>query len=322
VKAVGMLWDDRIGRRLRLKDLHTLQTVAELGSMAKASQHLALSQPAISKAIADMEHTLGAPLLDRTSRGVELTECGRALMERARVIFDEIRLGVDEIENWTDPTQGEVRIGTTEPASGIVSEIISRLAGKHPRITYRVSVSDTDTLGRELRDRTLDVLLTGWVTPLVADDLTAEVMYRAPLAVMADKSHRLVARKKVKLADLMEERWTLSPPDTFLGRIVVEAFRRRRLQLPPTAVTTVSTSMRLNLLANGNFLTVLPTGMLRQRSSRAWLRALDVELGASLTAALITVKKRRSAGAVELFQEASRAVCREVFGASRLAGGH
>ena len=69
-----MRWDDRIGRRLRLKDLHTLQTVAEAGSMAKASERLALSQPAISKAVSDMEHTLGAPLLDRSSRGVELTE--------------------------------------------------------------------------------------------------------------------------------------------------------------------------------------------------------------------------------------------------------
>ena len=311
-----MLWDDRIGRRLRLKDLHTLQTVAEVGSMAKASELLALSQPAISKAIADMEHTLGAPLLDRTSRGVELTDCGRALVERARVIFDEIRLGVKEIQHWTDPTQGEVRIGTTDPASGIVSEIISRLARKHPRVTYRVSVSDTDTLERELRERTLDVLVTGWAAPRVADDLAAEVLYSAPLAVMADKSHRLVARKKVRLADLMEERWTLPPPDSFLGRMVGDAFRRSGLQLPPAVVTTISTYMRLNLLANGGFLTVLPTGMLRQRSSRAWLRALDVDLGERLSAALITVKKRRSAGAVKLFQEASRAVCKEVFDAS------
>ena len=132
---------------------------------------------------------------------------------------------------------------------------------------------------------------------------------------MADKSHRLTARKKLKRADLMEERWTLSPPDTFLGRIVVHAFRRSGLQLPPDVVTTVSTYMRPNLLANGGFLTVLPSPMLRQRSSRAWLRALDVDLGASLSAALITVKKRRSAGAVKLFQEASRAVCKEIFDA-------
>ena len=75
-----MRWDDRIGRRLRLEDLHTLETVAEIGSMAKASQHLALSQPAISKTISDMEHMLGVPLLDRSSRGVELTEHGRVLV--------------------------------------------------------------------------------------------------------------------------------------------------------------------------------------------------------------------------------------------------
>ena len=80
-------------------------------------------------------------------------------------------------------------------------------------------------------------------------------------------------------------------------------------------MTTISIYMRLNLLANGGFLTVLPTPMLRQRSSRAWLRALDVDLGDNFVPALITVKKRRSAGAVKLFQEASRAVCKEVFDA-------
>jgi len=72
-----MQWDDRVGRRLRLKDLHTLQTVAAVGSMAKASERHALSQPAISKAISDMEQTLGVPLFDRSSSGVELTDCGR-----------------------------------------------------------------------------------------------------------------------------------------------------------------------------------------------------------------------------------------------------
>src|SRR5882724_9642824 len=105
-----MQWDDRIGRRLRLKDLHTLQTIAEVGSMAKASRGLALSQPAISKAIADMERTVGATLLDRSSRGVELTACGRLLVERTRVVFDEIKQGVTDIAQMSDPAQGVVRI--------------------------------------------------------------------------------------------------------------------------------------------------------------------------------------------------------------------
>ena len=248
-----MLWDDRIGRRLRLKDLHTLQTIAEVGSMAKASERLALSQPAISKAIADLEHTLGAPLLDRSSRGVELTECGRLLVDRGRVIFDEVRQGVREIEHHSDPTRGEVRIGTIEPHTIVVSHIISRLARQYPRITYHVTVSNADTLLRELRERTLDVVLSRWNLQNETDDLAAEVLYKSTLAGMANKRHPLVHRKGLTLADLVEEQWTLPPPDSFMGRVWVDLFRRRRLPLPMAVVSSTSTFMRLNLLANGPF---------------------------------------------------------------------
>ena len=87
-------------------------------------------------------------------------------------------------------------------------------------------------------------------------------LFRNTLAVMTDKTY-LVGRKKVRLSDLMNERWTLSPPDSFLGRIVVDVFRRRKLELPRTVVTTVSLYRRLGRLASGRFLTVLPTTMLR-----------------------------------------------------------
>jgi DNA-binding transcriptional LysR family regulator len=310
-----MRWDDRIGRRLRLKDLHTLQTVAEVGSMAKASERLSLSQPAISKAVSDMEHTLGVPLLDRSSRGVELTECGRLLVERARVIFDEVRQGVSDIEHLSDPTRGVVRIGTTEPVTGIVSEIISQLARRYPRLSYDVMVSDLDTLLRELRERTRDVLVTRWIQPPVADDLAPQVLFKSPLAVMAARGHPLLLRKKLSLADLMGEQWTLSPSDSFLGRITADLFYRKKLPLPPTLVTTISIHMRLNLLANGRFVTVLPLQMLRYPSNKAWLRALDVNLGdTSQPIALVTLKTRRSGGAVRLFEQASLEVCKMMAG--------
>jgi DNA-binding transcriptional LysR family regulator len=307
-----MQWDDRIGRRLRLKDLHTLQTVAEAGSMAKASEQLALSQPAISKAISDMERTLGAPLLDRSSRGVELTECGRLLVERGRVIFDEMRQGILDIEHVSDASRGEVRIGTSEPVSVLVSQIICRLARKYPRITYRVMVTDSDTLARALRERALDVLLTRWIPPLVADDLAAEVLYKAPLAVMANKSHPLVHRSRLKLVDLMEEQWTLTPPESFLGRMVADVFRRRKLALPSAVVSTNSNYMQLHLLASGRFVSVLPSTLLRHKANSTWLRAFNVDLtDSSGPIASITVRKRRSAGAVKLFQAMSRTVSKE-----------
>ena len=310
-----MDWEQRVGRRLRLKDLHTLQVVAEVGSMAKASQRLAISQPAISKAVSDMEHTLGAPLLDRSARGVELTEHGRVLVERTRIIFDEVKQGIKEIEHLADPTQGEVRIGVIEPVAAVLSEIIRRLTRRYPRITYHVTVGDTDMLAGKLRDRALDVVLTRWNALTQADDLVAETLYTSILAIVADKSHPMVTRKRLTLADLMQEQWALPPPDTFLGRVVEDLFERKRLPLPSSIVTTTSTLMRLNLMANGRFLSVLPTTMLRHRSYKPWLRAVKVDLGDSggLMSA-ITIKDRRSSAAMKLFLEASHAVCKDFRG--------
>ena len=306
-----MKWDDRLGRRLRLKDLHTLQTVAEVGSMAKASERLALSQPAISKALSDMEHILGTSLLDRSARGVTLTDPGRLLVERTRVVFDEIREGISDIERLSDPTRGIVKIGTTEPVASVVSEIIGRLVSKYPAIGYDVMISDLDTLIGELRQRTRDVVVTRWAAPPVADDLSVQPLFKSSLAVMAAQGHPLLRRKCLSLTDLMEERWALSPSDSFLGRTVVELFRRRKLPLPPAVVTTISIHMRLDLLASGGFLTILPAQMLRSAAQRTWLRALDVDLRDSLQPiAAITLKKRRAGGAVRLFEEASLEVCR------------
>src|SRR2546425_12076877 len=107
-------WENRIGRRLRLRDLHILSTVVQWGSMAKAASHLAMSQPAVSEAIASLEAALGVRLLDRTPHGVEPTLYASALLRRGLVVFDELRQGVKEIEFLADPTVGEVRIGCIE----------------------------------------------------------------------------------------------------------------------------------------------------------------------------------------------------------------
>jgi DNA-binding transcriptional LysR family regulator len=77
-------WDERIGRHLKLRDLHILTEVIHLGSMAKAAARLAISQPAVSKAIADIERTVGLRLLDRFPLGAEPTMYGSRLCAALR----------------------------------------------------------------------------------------------------------------------------------------------------------------------------------------------------------------------------------------------
>jgi DNA-binding transcriptional LysR family regulator len=111
VMAKEIDWEGRIGRRLRLRDQHIFFTTVQCGSMAKAGQKLGVTQPAVSRVIAELEHALAVRLLDRGARGVEPTMYGRALLTRSNAAFDELRQSVRDIEFLADPTVGEVRIG-------------------------------------------------------------------------------------------------------------------------------------------------------------------------------------------------------------------
>ena len=99
-------WESRIGRRLKLRDLHVLFAVVQWGSMAGAARNLAMSQPAVSKVIADLEAVLRVRLLDRSSRGIEPTIYAHALLKRGHVAFDELMQGIRDIEFLADPTSG------------------------------------------------------------------------------------------------------------------------------------------------------------------------------------------------------------------------
>jgi DNA-binding transcriptional LysR family regulator len=131
--------DARIRRRLKLRHLDTLLAVAQHRSMAQAATHLSVSQPAVSKAIAEMEHTLGVRLFDRTVQGVEPNLYGRALLKWALAVFDDVRQGVKELEFLADPAAGEVRIGASEPIiAGLLPAIIERVHRDHPRMCIHV----------------------------------------------------------------------------------------------------------------------------------------------------------------------------------------
>src|SRR6516164_1499133 len=160
-KSLAMKWNDRIGRRLKLHDLHVLLTVAELGSMGKAAERLAVSQPSVSKAIADMEHTIGVRLLDRTPKGVETTAYGRALLRRSMGAFDELRQGIKDIESLADPTVGEVRVGCPEAmATGLMLASIAKFSDQYPRVVIRVTAANNMAHEfRLLRDRVVDFLV-------------------------------------------------------------------------------------------------------------------------------------------------------------------
>ena len=150
-----MQLSDRIGRRMKLHDLHVLMTVVQAGSMNKAAALLNTTQPAVSTSIAELERAVGVRLLDRNTQGVEPTACGRALIDGGATVFDELRQTVKNIEFLADPEAGDVRIGCNPfLAASFVSAVVDRLSQRLPRIVFHLVTGGNETLHRELGEGT------------------------------------------------------------------------------------------------------------------------------------------------------------------------
>jgi DNA-binding transcriptional LysR family regulator len=222
------MWPDQIGRRIKLRQLEVLFAVVECGTMGKAAQRLALSQPVVSKAIAELEHTVGARLLDRGPKGAEPTHYGRALLKRSIAIFDELRQSVGEIKFLADPTVGELRVACADSIlSGLLPLIINRLSGRHPNLTFHVSQAFSGApLYRELRERNVDLVLGKVTMPLAEEDMKAEILFGERYVVVAGARSPWVRRRSIKLAELINERWVLQTLEQHEGRAQVSQIFR------------------------------------------------------------------------------------------------
>jgi DNA-binding transcriptional LysR family regulator len=301
-----MQWVDRVGRRLKLRDLHILLTVVRRGSMARAAAELAISQPAVSKAIADVEHTLGLRLLDRSRNGIEPTAYGRALVRRGLVIFDELKHGVEELAFLADPTAGELRIGSTESiAAGLLPAVIERFSRAYPRVHLDVAQAVISTLHyRELRERSIDLLIGRIPTPFAEDDLEADVVYDDQVVVVAGQQSKWARSGRLKLADLAGEPWILPPADTLPGSLAVELFRANGAEMPRAPITTLSIHLCCRLAACGRFVTTLPTSILRFGGRDVSLKVLPIKLPAQpRPVGIVTLKNRTLSPVVKLFIE-------------------
>jgi DNA-binding transcriptional LysR family regulator len=294
-------WESRLGHHVKLRDLHVLAAVVRWKGMARAAPHLAMSQAAVSEAIANLERALGVRLLDRSPRGVEPTVYADALLKRGHVVFDELRQGIRDIEFLSDPTGGEVRIACAEmPAAGLLPATIDRISRQYPRIVVRV-VSTSGLEFHELRDRTVDLVLTASYGRPVEDDIEIEHLFDEPNYVVAGLSSPWANRRKADLKDLVDEAW-IFPPNPVIIKMIAEAFEARGLEPPTEAVNAASISLRNYLLATGRFLTVLPNSVLHYNAKQWSLKALPIDLRIKPPSiAILTLQHRTLSPVVQLF---------------------
>jgi DNA-binding transcriptional LysR family regulator len=307
----------RIERRLKLHDLRVLVSVVQHGSMVKAAAHLGTSQPAVSRTITDLEHSLGVRLLDRSPQGLIPTPFGHALTKRSISVFDELRQGVKDLKFLTDPSSGEVRIASpVAVAAGFASAVIDRLARQHPRMVCHLLLDDpaNDPGGsyRALEERKVDLFIARIVGPL-ADNLESQLLFDDPLYVVAAADNPWSRRRKVRLDDLMNEPWILPPLDTPLGAHFLEAFRMAGLNLPEAAAVSSIGIARIALVARGHFLTIASGHVFKFFGPNAPIKALPIDLSrTSRPIGIVTLKNRTLAPVVQFFIDCAHELARSL----------
>ena len=308
----------RIGRRLRFRDLQVFFAVAECGSMAKGAAQLGVTQPAVSEVIAALESTFAVRLFDRTPHGVELTIYGRALLKRGLAALDELTQGMRDIEFLADPTVGEVRIGCPESISGaLLAPLVHQFCLEYPRIALRVDPTLTPTLELpDLHARKSDLVVARLSIPHAEDpfgnDVNVEVLFDDQTVVAVGANSRWARRRKIDLAELVDEPWIATPRETLTTIAMEQAFQASNLPIPIIRVTTFSLQLRMRLLAAGNFLTAMPRSLLRLNADGIRLKTLPVKLPIhSFPVAIVTLKNRTLSPVVQLFLERLRTFVRD-----------
>lgn len=310
--------DSQIGRRLRLRDLHLFFTVVQWGSMAKAATQLGMSQPAISAVVANLEHALGVKLFDRQPQGVVPTPYGLALLRRGTAAFDELKQGIRDIQGLADPSAGEVHVGAPESiAASILPAIIDHVVELYPRIAVHVTQVSTASLDfRELRDRKLDLVIARIDAPLDAslgEDLAVEKLFDDRVVLATAATSKWARRKTVRLSELRDASWIMTPPGTINTTLVADAFKAAGLEAPKPKLVTFSANLRTHLAASGRFVTPLPLSAFRANARRFDLRALPVKLAVRpWPVAIVMLKDRTLSPIVERFIESARDVSKTI----------
>tara|TARA_R110000751_G_scaffold47261_8_gene105934 strand:+ start:9602 stop:10597 length:996 start_codon:yes stop_codon:yes gene_type:complete len=280
--------DELLRRGLRFSQLRLLAALAETGRISSAAAQLAMTQPAASRLLAELEKTAEAQLYTRHARGVTLTETGRLLARRAHVILRQLDQGHAEIQEATRGARGLVRVGAvTGPAMEIVLPVIRELRVTYPEIEIAVQVDTSDKLAEQLLKLELDFYIGRLPDEVDARAVTLRPIGPEPVSLIVRPEHPLTRLEQVRIEDCLIYDWVMQPPGGLQRRTVESWLLENGLPLPRRVLGTSSVLLTLALIADTNAVAPLSRAVARFFAARGGpggsIRLLDVAEGVAVT---------------------------------------
>ncbi|WP_159619958.1 LysR family transcriptional regulator [Ruania rhizosphaerae] len=224
---------------MEIRWLETFVAVVENGGFAKAADVLYCSQPTVSAQVSALERELGAELLDRGRRPVELTESGRALLHHARAVLDQIESARGSVSDVLGARRGTVRLGTYPSATaGYIPSLLERFHQNHPLVRVHLVELGGAYLEQAALSGEVNLFLRQTTPPLSSSQFFSEPLWQERLKVIADSSHHLGA------VDVVPPQALLGQPLIMTGHYRLDSLLShplwRDLGEPPTLAYEVS----------------------------------------------------------------------------------
>ncbi|HYD71189.1 LysR substrate-binding domain-containing protein [Azospirillum sp.] len=266
-------------QRVRLQQLRVVTAVKEHGSLLKAAETLGLTQPAVSKALKEIEAELGVTLFRRTNRGVEATPYGEAMLHHIRQMFSQLEQAADEVAGLKQGVGGRVAVGTLISASArLLPRAIALMRRDRPRIVTTVLEGTWDLLAPALLRGDLDLTVGRLPEFQHREGLELEPFYEEMVAFVVRASHPLAERPRPSPMELLEWPWLLPPRETTLRRLIDRAFRDAGCEPPIPSCESLSQLTNRRLLQETDIIGVWPERVARDDIDSGLLKRLDVPL--------------------------------------------
>ena len=251
----------RLSNRLKMRHLALLLQIRQHGSLTRAAEHMAISQPALTNTLNELEGMFGAPLFERSARGMSPTLLGRVVLDHARAMVQDLDHLVRDMDAVAGGHTAHLHVGVTPfVPSRVLPAALQQAARDGLRLTVTVHGGPGELLLSQLRDHTLDIVV-GLASPaLNLEGLSFDALYSQPPRLIANR--RLAARLTRQRLDwrrLAGLDWIMSPSASYLREQVAGLFVEAGLPAPrPVMETDAARLIGQMLAANERAAAILP----------------------------------------------------------------
>ena len=279
--------------RLQLRHLRCLAFVGQERNLVRAAKALALTQPAVSKTIAELEDIVGRQLLVRRRRGVDLTAAGEVLLRHSVATLRGLREGLSLALDEAEGEQLRVVVGALpNMAASLLPEAIALLVRAHPQARVRVVSGTNAQLMTQLRQGEIDLVVGRLAQPSAMVDLSFLQLYSEPLLLVARPGHPLARKRKPALSSLAAYPLVV-PVQGTLVRDTADAFLfARGNALPGAVIEATDTSFAIGLLRRTDAIWFAPKGAADSALALRELVRLDIDT--SVTDGPVGITQRRA----------------------------